>query len=65
MLKMFLLIYLLAGPTLAGILMIIALVMRLSNSVMLGMIAGGFIIAIPVAWYVGKIIYERTSGKHA
>ncbi|WP_156098481.1 hypothetical protein [Thermopetrobacter sp. TC1] len=65
MLKMFLIIYVLAGPTLAGILMTVALAARWSNSVMMWLIAAGFIIAIPVSWYVGKIIYERTSGKHA
>ena len=64
MLKMFLLMYVLAGPTLAGILMIVALVLRTSNSVMLGLIAAGFILAIPVSWYVAKVILENTSGKN-
>ncbi len=64
MLKMFLLMYVLAGPTLAGMLMIVALVLRTSNTVMLGLIAAGFALAIPVAWYVAKLILENTSGRN-
>ncbi len=60
MLKMFLLIYILAGPTLAGILMTAALAARLDNSTMLWLIAAGAIIAIPVAWMVAKVLVERT-----
>lgn len=63
MLRMFLLMYVLAGPTLAGILMIVALVLRTSNAVMLWLIAAGFVLAIPVSWYVAKLILERTGGK--
>ena len=65
MLKMFLIIYVLAGPTLAGILMTIALAARWSSSATVWMALAGFVIALPVAWIVGKMIYERTSGKHA
>ena len=60
MLKMFLLIYILAGPTLAGIPMIFALAAGLSKSVMLALIAAGFIVAIPVSWFVAKAIVEKT-----
>ena len=60
MLKMFLLIYILAGPTLAGILMTVALVLRLDNAAMLWLVAAGAVIAIPVAWVVAKMIVEKT-----
>ncbi|GEM_PF-2414691 len=60
MLKLFLLIYILAGPTLAGILMTVGLAMRLDNSTMLMMTAAGAIIALPVAWFVAKAILEKT-----
>ena len=60
MLKLFLLIYILAGPTLAGIPMIFALAAGLSKTIMFALIAIGFIVAIPVAWYVAKAIMERT-----
>ncbi len=65
MLKMFLIIYVLAGPTLAGILMTIALAARLSSPMVVGLALVGFVLALPVAWVVGKMIYERTTGKHA
>ena len=60
MLKMFLIIYILAGPTLAGMLMTVALAMRLDNATMMWLIAAGAIIAIPVAWVVAKMIVDRT-----
>ena len=60
MLKLFLLIYILAGPTLAGIPMIVALAAGMSNKVMLTLVAIGFIVAIPVAWLVAKAIIEKT-----
>ena len=60
MMRLFPFIYLLAGPTLGGILMIVALVMRTSNAVMLWLIAAGFIIAIPISWVVAKMIIERS-----
>ena len=60
MMKLFPLIYILAGPTLAGILMIFALAAGLSNKAMLILIAIGFIVAIPVAWVVAKAIVEKT-----
>ncbi len=61
--KLFLLIYVLAGPTLAGILMTVALAARMSNSVMMWLIAAGFLIAIPVAWFVARAIENATSKK--
>jgi len=60
MLKMFLLIYILAGPTLAGIPMIFALAAGLSKQVMFTLIAIGFIVAIPVSWLVAKAIIKKT-----
>lgn len=60
MLKMFLLMYILAGPTLAGILMTVALAMRLDNSTMLILTALGAVIALPIAWFVAKAIVENT-----
>jgi len=60
MLKMFLLIYVLAGPTLAGIMMTFALAARLPNNTMLLLTAIGAVIAIPVAWIVAKMIVEKT-----
>ena len=60
MLKMFLLIYILAGPTLAGMLMTFALAARLSNSTMLLLTAIGAVVAIPIAWVVARMINERT-----
>jgi hypothetical protein len=65
MMKLFLIMYLLAGPTLAGILMTVALAMRLSNSTMYVMIAAGFVIALPVAWFVAKAINNQTAGRKA
>ncbi len=62
--KLFLLIYVLAGPTLAGILMTVALAVRLPNSIMMWLIATGFLVAIPVAWFVAKAI-ENATGKKA
>ncbi len=60
MLKMFLLIYILAGPTLAGIMMTFALATRLSNNTMLLLTAIGAVIALPIAWIVARMIVERT-----
>lgn len=60
MLKMFLIIYILAGPTLAGIMMTIALAARMNNSTMLLLTAIGAVVAIPVAWVVAKMIVEKT-----
>ena len=60
MLKMFLLIYILAGPTLAGIMMTIALAARMNTSTMLVLTAIGAVVAIPVAWVVAKMIIEKT-----
>ena len=65
MMKLFLLIYVIASPTLAGILMTFALAARLSNSTMYILIAAGFIIALPVAWFVAKAIDNQTAGRGA
>lgn len=58
--KLFPLIYILAGPTLAGIPMIFALAAGMSKQTMLALAAIGFIVAIPVSWYVAKAIIEKT-----
>ena len=58
--KLFPLIYILAGPTLAGIPMIFALAAGLSKETMLILAAIGFIVAIPVSWLVAKTIMEKT-----
>ena len=65
MMKLALLIYVLAGPTLAGILMTVALAARMPNSTMLWLVATGFVIAIPIAWYVAKIINDLTAKRKA
>ncbi len=65
MMKLFLLIYVLAGPTLAGILMTVALAARMSNTAMFWLIAAGFIIALPVAWFVAKAIDNMTPSRKA
>ena len=58
--KLFPLIYILAGPTLAGIPMIFALAAGLPKETMFTLAAIGFIVAIPVAWYIAKVIVEKT-----
>ena len=58
--KLFPLIYILAGPTLAGIPMIVALAAGMSRQTMITLAIIGFIVAIPVAWYVAKVIVEKT-----
>jgi len=65
MMKLFLLIYVLAGPTLAGILMTVALAARMSNAAMFWLIAAGFIIALPVSWFVAKAINNMTPSRRA
>jgi len=65
MMKLFLLIYVIASPTLAGILMTFALAARLPNSTMYILIAAGFILALPVAWFVAKAINNQTAGRKA
>ncbi len=65
MMKLFFLIYLLAGPTLAGILMTVALAARMSNNTMYILIAAGFLIGLPVAWFVAKAIDNQTAGRKA
>ncbi len=65
MMKLFLIIYIIASPTLAGILMTVALAARMSNTTMYWLIAAGFIIALPVAWFVAKAIDNMTSSRKA
>ena len=65
MMKLFLLIYIIASPTLAGILMTVALAARMSNNAMYILIAAGFIIALPVSWFVAKAIDNQTAGRKA
>ncbi len=60
MLKLFPLIYILTGPTVAGILMLASLVMGLSNTTMMWLIAIGFVVALPISWFVTKAIIEHT-----
>jgi len=65
MLKLFLITYIISGPTLAGILMTVALAARMSNNMMYALIAAGFVLAIPVAWFVAKAIANMTARKNA
>ena len=65
MLKLFLIIFIVASPTLAGIFMTYALAARTSNNVMYWLIAAGFIIAIPVSWYIAKAIDKNVKKKKA
>jgi len=56
-------IYALAGPTLAGILIVAALASGLDTmEYVVGAGLGGFAAAIPVAYFVGRYIYQTTSG---
>ena len=58
------LIYALTGPTLAGILIIVALVIgqdTLVPIVVAGL--GGFALAIPIAYFVARYIYETTGDR--
>ena len=62
MTKIALLIYVIASPTLAGILMVAALVINSSSTpLLLAGIITGFVIAIPISWYVAKLINAQTS----
>ncbi len=65
MLKLFLIIYIVASPTLAGILMTVALAARMSNNAMYWLIAAGFAIAIPVSWYIARAIDKGVAKKNA
>ncbi len=60
MIRLFGIIYALAGPTLAGIFITAALTMnRFDNMSMIYAAASGFILALPIAWYVAKQLNEN------
>ncbi|WP_223637364.1 CTP synthetase [Rhodobacter sp. TJ_12] len=60
MTRLFGIIYALAGPTLAGILITAALTMNMINTkAMIYAAAIGFIVALPIAWVVAKQIKEN------
>ncbi len=60
MYRLFGIIYALAGPTLAGILITAALTMNKFDTMsMIYAAAAGFIVAIPAAWIVAKQISEN------
>ncbi|WP_377389998.1 CTP synthetase [Rhodobacter lacus] len=60
MTRLFGIIYALAGPTLAGILITAALTMNMFNTkAMLVAAAVGFVVALPIAWVVAKQINEN------
>ncbi|TNE84786.1 hypothetical protein [Thioclava sp. L04-15] len=58
--RLFAIMYSLAGPTLAGILIIAALTMNMfTANAMIASAVIGFIIALPVAWFIAKMIREN------
>ncbi|MEX1660969.1 hypothetical protein AB4874_04795 [Thioclava sp. 15-R06ZXC-3] len=58
--RLFAIIYSLAGPTLAGILIIAALTMNMFTSrAIIASAVIGFIVALPIAWFVSKQIDEN------
>lgn len=60
MTRLFGIIYALAGPTLAGILITVVLTMNQFHSrAMIYAAAIGFLVALPVAWIVAKQINEN------
>ncbi|PTV96348.1 hypothetical protein C8J27_102142 [Rhodobacter aestuarii] len=60
MTRLFGIIYALAGPTLAGILITAALTMNMINTKsMIYAAAIGFIVALPIAWIVAKQIKDN------
>jgi hypothetical protein len=60
MFRLFGIIYALAGPTLAGIIITAALTMnKFDTTSMIYSAAAGFLVAIPVAWIVAKQINEN------
>lgn len=63
MLKLFLLAYIMASVTFAGALMTAALAMRLDTLVMLIMVAVGFLLAVPAAWYAARQIAAISRNK--
>jgi len=55
-----LLIYVIAAPTLAGILVVVLLTMGKFDATSVAAAAiAGFVVALPVAWYVGKQLSPR------
>jgi hypothetical protein len=54
--RLALLVYVIAAPTLAGILMVAALVAGISAKMMIVAICLGFVLAIPLAMIVGRKI---------
>lgn len=58
--RLFAIIYSLAGPTLAGILITAALTMNMfTTNAMIVSAVIGFVVALPIAWYVAKMIREN------
>ncbi len=58
--RLFGIIYALVGPTLAGILITAALTMNMfTTNAMIVSAAIGFLVALPVAWYIAKMIREN------
>ena len=60
MLRLFSIIYALAGPTLAGILVTTVLAMNMVNTKSVVVAAAvGFVLGLPAAWLVAKQIKEN------
>ena len=60
MLRLFSIIYALAGPTLAGILVTAVLAMNMVNTKSVVVAAAvGFVLGLPTAWLVAKQIKEN------
>jgi hypothetical protein len=58
--RLALLIYVMAAPTLAGILVVAVLTMGKFTAMSVAAAAiAGFVVALPVAWYVGKQLSPR------
>ena len=58
--RLALLIYVMAAPTLAGILVVAVLTMGKFTAISVAAAAiAGFVVALPVAWYVGKQLSPR------
>ena len=58
--RLFAIMYSLAGPTLAGILITAALTMNMfTTKAMIGAAAIGFVLALPISWCVAKMIREN------
>lgn len=60
MYRLFGIIYALAGPTLAGILITAALTMNMANTkTMIYAAIAGFVVALPIAWIVARQIDQN------